>query len=208
VGVLGGDTEAAATTGRDLERRYSEPHRHYHTVAHVESVLGDARRLAGCLALDETDEAILVLAVCAHDVVYGGIPGEDERASAEWASSRLEDCRIAPEAVDRVRQAVLATAAHTAPGPDAVVACLLDADLAILAAPEADYEAYRSGVRREYGRYDDQTWAVGRIRVLRHLAGRARLYVTDPGTELWDKAARTNIGRELRRLGDATTSTA
>ena len=39
------------------------------------------------VGLDDDTAALVALAACAHDVVYDGRPGADERASAEWARS-------------------------------------------------------------------------------------------------------------------------
>jgi predicted metal-dependent HD superfamily phosphohydrolase len=201
---LGGDAGEAATSGAELESRYSEEHRHYHTLAHVESVLGYSADLARSVNLGEQDRAVLVLAVCAHDVIYEGAAGKDERASAAWAESRLARCGVAPAAARRVRLAVLATSTHVETRADPVVACLMDADLAILAAAPADYDRYAAAVRREYGAVDDRGWAAGRAHVLRQIAGQDRIYVTEMGRRQWERAARINLERELARLEVAT----
>jgi predicted metal-dependent HD superfamily phosphohydrolase len=204
VASLGGDADEAAASGGELEGRYGEEHRHYHTIAHIESVLGQSGHLARSLHLGEVDRAALVLAVCAHDVVYDGVPGHDERASAEWAASRLARCGLAPEEIGRVAKAVLATSGHLNSGHDPVVPCLLDADLAILAAAPPDYDRYAAAVRKEYGAVDDQTWAAGRAHVLRQIAGRDHIYVTEMGRRRWERRARVNLERELRGLEVAT----
>jgi predicted metal-dependent HD superfamily phosphohydrolase len=191
VRTLGGVPEAG-----DLMERYSEPHRSYHNTFHVASVVRDSWALADAYAFTAEERAILTLAACAHDVIYDGKPGDDERASAAWAREHLAG--VAEEHVARVEALVLATITHSSEDPLAHV--LLDADLAILGSELALYDRYRQAVRREYARYDDKTWRAGRATVLRTLLDREDLFVTEPARQLWDAAARANLARELQSL--------
>src|SRR5690606_41538168 len=68
--------------GRDLLRRWREPHRRYHTVEHLRAVLDAIDELAH----HADDPAAVRFAAWFHDAVYAGRPGEDERASAELAA--------------------------------------------------------------------------------------------------------------------------
>ena len=192
--AAGGSPDHAVGYAADLERRYAEVHRHYHTAAHVEAVLRDCAWLAGELALPARERAVLALAACAHDVVYSGRAGEDERASAQWARDALGDT----PGGERVAQLVLATITHEA-GDDLAAAAFLDADLAILAAPEPAYDAYAAAVRAEYADVTDEGWRAGRGAVLRGLLARDPIYRTPPARERWEVAARANLTRELRR---------
>ena len=180
----------------DLEQRYAEPHRHYHNTFHVLTVVRDAWTLADAIGFATTERAVLTLAACAHDVVYDARPGDDERASAAWARENLPD--IAAEHVDRVESLVLATITHSS--GDRLAHTLLDADLSILASTPAEYERYRTAVRKEYAAYDDSAWHAGRAKVLSSLLSRDRIYVTEPGHALWENAARVNLTVELQSL--------
>jgi predicted metal-dependent HD superfamily phosphohydrolase len=83
--LLGGDQEVAVAAAADLAARYAESRRRYHGSAHVRAVVRDAAYLAAGLRLPAEERAVLTIAVGAHDVVYDGHPGEDERRSASWA---------------------------------------------------------------------------------------------------------------------------
>ncbi|MGZ3148287.1 HD domain-containing protein [Lentzea chajnantorensis] len=191
VRALGGTPDAG-----DLVERYAEPHRAYHNTFHVASVVRDSSELADAFAFSVEERAVLTLAACAHDVIYDGRPGEDERASALWARERLAG--LAEEHVTRVEALVLATITHSSDDPLAHV--LLDADLAILGSEPEHYERYRQAVRREYARYDEPAWRAGRAKVLKALLEREDLYVTEPARQRWDAAARSNLARELQSL--------
>lgn len=195
-----GAKHADAPGSDELEARYQEPHRRYHTLVHIECVLRDSGWLANAVGLDNRSKSILVLAVCAHDVIYTGAPVEDEQASADWATSRLTDAGVDVQATDQVSKAVLATISHEVDPLDLLVACLLDADLAILGSPADVYDRYAKDVRGEYDRFDDATWKLGRSHVLEQMKKRSRLFLTEPGRERWESDARVNLDRELRSL--------
>jgi predicted metal-dependent HD superfamily phosphohydrolase len=176
----------------DLDERYAEPHRRYHDTTHVRQVVRDA------VALTEgRDRALVALAAWAHDVVYDGRPGDDERASAAWARRRLTAAGLADADIVRVEGLVLATLDHLAPPGDHLADALLDADLAILGAEPAGYERYRLAVREEYAHVTDDDWRVGRAAVLRSLLDREPLYRTAAARDRWAVPARRNLAGEL-----------
>jgi predicted metal-dependent HD superfamily phosphohydrolase len=179
----------------DLDARYAEPHRRYHDTTHVRQVVRDA------VALTEgRDRALVALAAWAHDVVYDGRPGADERASAAWARQQLTAAGVADADITRVEGLVLATLEHTAPSGDHLADALLDADLAILGAEPAGYERYRRAVREEYAHVTDADWRVGRAAVLRSLLAREPLYRTAAARDRWAVLARRNLVGELAGL--------
>ncbi|QUQ68520.1 HD domain-containing protein [Kutzneria sp. CA-103260] len=180
----------------DIVARYGEPHRRYHNLVHVRAVARDAVTL---VSLTEQEKAELILAACAHDVIYDAVPGTDEQRSADWARSWLAKSNL--EAIaDRVSDLVLATIKHTAAPSDAVACALLDADLAILGSSAADYDAYAAAVRQEYSAVTDEAWRSGRSSVLSSLLDRDWLYLTGNGRDRWEAAARRNLARELESL--------
>lgn len=197
---LGGDEHAALAAAAELEARYAEPHRRYHDTHHLRAVLRDTAALAEETPLSGTDRAVLALAAAAHDVVYQGRPGEDERASAAWARERLVRAGVAEEHVARVERLVLATITHTAPPHEPVGQLLLDADLAVLGADAAGYERYRAAVRAEYAHVGESDWRKGRAAVLTGLLAKDPLYRTGAARERWEAHARANLAAELRSL--------
>jgi predicted metal-dependent HD superfamily phosphohydrolase len=175
-----------------LEARYAEPHRRYHTLAHAAAVARDSAWLAE--GLSATDRAVVAVAAWTHDVVYDAKPGEDERASAAWAREALEG--VAEAHVERVEGLILATVGHDAPPDDLLATALLDADLAVLGAPEEQYAAYARGVREEYAKYPDDVWRDGRIAVLERMLSRP-LYRSETARTRWASTAEKNLTAEL-----------
>jgi predicted metal-dependent HD superfamily phosphohydrolase len=188
VTALGGTSRAWPR----LEARYGEPHRRYHTLAHAAAVARDSAWLAE--GLEETGRALVAVAAWTHDVVYDAKPGEDERASAAWAREALAG--VAETHVARIEGLILTTIKHDAPPDDHLATALLDADLAILGAPEDKYAAYARGVREEYAKYPDDVWREGRIAVLEGMLAR-ELYRSETARTHWASAAEKNLTAEL-----------
>lgn len=176
----------------ELLQRWDEPHRHYHELRHLTECLT-------ALDLLGAGEAEL-LAAWFHDIVYDGVPGQDETRSAAIARARLEDADAAAPLIDEVERLVLMTIDHDPAQGDAAGARLNDADLAILGSPGERYVESVADIRREYGHLDDAQWRTGRRQVLQTFLARPQLYRTRAGRERWEERARRNIAAELERL--------
>jgi predicted metal-dependent HD superfamily phosphohydrolase len=191
---LGAATDGEAELA-EIERRYADPGRHYHTLEHLDACLARLDELRACC--ERPDEAELALWL--HDLVWSPRGTDDEAASAAWAEARLRGAGIAPEAVSRVAALIRATR-HDAPphSPDAAV--VLDADLAILGAGPEDFDRYEAQVRAEYAHVPDEAFRAGRARILRRFLDRPSVYATAPMRAAREWAAQVNLGRSLARL--------
>lgn len=186
---LSGDTDV-----RDqLLAAYADPSRGYHDTLHLTEVLDRLDELARAGA--SFDTTVVALAAWFHDAVYDGERDAEER-SAVWAEEALDGTSYAAEVARLVRL----TETHAPAADDPAGQALCDADLAILASPRARYDAYVTGVRREYAHLPDHDFASGRAAVLRDLTARERLFHTAYARERWEPAARDNLRRELEGL--------
>ena len=187
---------SALRTGTDLLARWSEPQRHYHTVEHLITVLeivdGNADRAA--------DPDAVRLAAWYHDAVYDPQRMDNEEASALLAEAALPLLGVPHIQVAEVARLVRLTASHDPVPGDRNGGLLMDADLAILAAPQDRYRAYVAAVRREYAHLDDAVFAVGRAGVLNNLLSLPRLFHTPALRELWEDAARHNLSCEVAAI--------
>ncbi len=192
------DPSAVADAGRVLVERWSQPHRRYHDLDHLVAVLTSLDTLCA----PEPVAAVLRLAAWFHDAVYDGTPGADEEASAALAERVLTELGAPSLAVAEAARLVRLTADHRVGEGDMVGALLVDADLAILAAPPPLYRRYVEAVRHEYTHVPDAMFAAGRRRVLAELAARPTLYRTETGRRLWEAAARANLTAEIEQLSE------
>jgi predicted metal-dependent HD superfamily phosphohydrolase len=195
--ALGAPAAWATATAADLEARYREPHRAYHTLEHVQQVLDTVDEL---IAAGEpvADPLAVRLAAWFHDAVYEPLGGGNERASADLAIRALRAGGVDPVRRAAAAALVLDTADHVPRSADARV--LVDADLAILAAPPEAYERYTLAVRREYAALPEDRWLAGRSAVLSRLDARRPLYATATMRERAEARAHRNLAAERHRL--------
>jgi predicted metal-dependent HD superfamily phosphohydrolase len=180
---------------------YSEPHRFYHTLEHVNEVL----KVAGKLADADSDPSAIQLAIWFHDAVYDPRATDNEERSATLAIESLRTLSIPETTLGHVAGMIRATA-HSTPGEvDVDTAVLLDADLAILSAEERRYARYAADIRREYVWVDDAAYRAGRTKVLQSFLDRPRIYRTERMHAVAEEPARGNLRAELESLanGDA-----
>jgi predicted metal-dependent HD superfamily phosphohydrolase len=179
----------------ELNTAYSEPHRRYHTIAHVEHCLGELGRLwAHAVHLSEVRWALLF-----HDAVYDPRRSDNEARSADWACRVMAELQRPQEEIARVRQMIMATAhAGQAQTPDE--ALLLDVDLSILGADEATFDEYDRAIRVEYEWVPEDTYRRARAEVLQGFLARERIYQTAAYRNTSELTARRNIERSLARL--------
>jgi predicted metal-dependent HD superfamily phosphohydrolase len=182
----------------EIERRYAEPGRHYHTLAHLDACLDTFEVVRGrCERPDEAE-----LALWLHDLIWTPLGTDNEERSAAWA---VECCRAAglpDELGARVAALILATRHDGAPLPgDAAV--VADVDLAILGASYELFDRYEAAIRAEYASVPDAVFREGRARILRAFLTRPVIFTTPPLQEALELRARENLVRSLARLGPA-----
>lgn len=149
---------------------YQESQRAYHTLRHVEAMLG---------ALDGRTVLIpaLALAVWGHDLIYDPRRHDNETQSARQFGDWLEIQGTGAELVAEVRRLILETQ-HTQPPTDHPAALLIDTDLNVFGADDETFWAYEEGIRQEYSFVPWAQYRKGRMAVLNRFLKRAQIYTT------------------------------
>ncbi len=189
---IGADDAALA----DLALRYSEPHRRYHDISHLEACLCvlEAHR-----ALAERIGEVLV-AVLFHDAIYDPTRRDSESASATLARDVLSRGGACEGSIERITGMIMATRDHDPRGAGDA-ALLLDVDLSILGEDEATFDRYDRAIREEYAFVPDEAYRAGRRAVLEGFLSRQRIYQTAPIHAEREAIARANLTRAAARLG-------
>ena len=182
--------------GAELDKRYAEPHRRYHTREHLTAVLDLVDELAGHAAAPDA----VRLAAWFHDAVYDPERADNEERSARLAARMLADTDLPPGTVEQVVRLVELTASHAPEDDDPDGQVLCDADLAILGADPEKYAAYAAAVREEYAFVPDEVFKAGRAQVLNSLLALPKLFHTPQARERYEERARGNIQTELMLL--------
>jgi predicted metal-dependent HD superfamily phosphohydrolase len=180
---------------RRLIACYSEPHRKYHTIQHLEE----------CLAHFENVRSVaehpgeVELALWFHDAIYNTKKKDNEERSAEWARDSALSAGLTVDQASRIFELVMATMHNAVPvGRDAAV--LVDIDLGILGADAERFHEYEVQVREEYSWVPAPLYRAGRRKILQEFANREHIYSTEYFRAEYEARARDNIARSLARL--------
>ena len=188
--------DAAVVTG-GLGPRYSQPHREYHNLMHIEDVL---------LRIEELEppaehELALALAAWFHDAVYQPGKDDNEDRSAYVAYDALEQVGASPELIAEVVRLV---AAHRAPRPRRRRRRRCGAVRRRPGDPRRRTRPLRASTPPPSGRSTstcpEADFRTGRAAVLRRFLDRPTIYRTAYGREHWEDAARANIAAEIEVL--------
>jgi predicted metal-dependent HD superfamily phosphohydrolase len=179
----------------ELLTRYGEPHRAYHATSHLQALfplLQEHTPVPPSLANR--------LAIWWHDAIYDPQSGDNEARSAELARAHLGAIGADPTLIDQVETLILATKNHWQ-GPSLGEGdAFLDADIAILGAPEPVYDRYAAAVRHEFAFAPDPLFRAGRMQFLHHALSQPRLFRTNAFATAFEAPARRNLRRELDGL--------
>ena len=174
---------------------YSEPHRSYHTMQHLEECLTHLESVR----LIAERAAEVEVALWFHDAIYNTRKKDNEKRSAEWAHDSALAAGLADDQASRLYELVMATMHNAVPaGTDASV--LVDIDLAILGAAVERFDEYEVQVREEYSWVLRPLYRAGRKKILQEFASRESIYSTEYFRDNYEAQARRNIARSLARL--------
>ena len=195
---------AMSTRLANLRASYAEPHRAYHTQAHIDTMLAGLAELGSA----GTEPAAAELAVWYHDAIYDPARSDNEARSAALLRTDLAGL-AGPVLLDRVELLVRLTAAHRLPEdvPSDVAddaALFLDLDMAILGAPPSEYDVYERGIAAEYEPVHGRArFTAGRAAFLSSMLNRPWIFLTSRCHDALDAPARDNMRRALRHLARA-----
>ena len=176
----------------ELQRRYGEPQRHYHTMQH----------LGECLAWFDREQALaerpgeVALALWFHDAIYDVHAHDNEARSADWARQAMQAAGVDAAAADRVHALVMATRHDAVPeGRDPEL--LIDIDLSILGAERARFDEYERQVHVEYGFVPEEIRLPRRRAILQRFLDRPAIYATPRMHALLEARARENLQHSI-----------
>lgn len=173
---------------------YNEPHRHYHNLNHIAYMLAQ---------LDSANSATPIArwATWYHDIVYRPRKSDNEHKSAVIALQTMTELGIDPSTSTTVSQIINATKSHR-PNKNADDSCksVLDADMAILGAPEQEYKNYGRQVRKEFSAIPNFLYKRGRKKFLQSVLNQERIFTTEYFYREFENSARNNVQHEITTL--------
>lgn len=181
------------STLRSVLRRYREPQRSYHDVAHLDQILFLAQQQQWV----HPKESLLTLFY--HDAIYDPHRQDNEQQSAHLAEAQLS-CWLTEPRVARIKRWILATQHHQCPTDDRDLAQILDIDRSILTAEPEAYLRYTQQIRQEYSHIEEEQFQYHRGEFLNQMLSRSHLFCTDILGAAAESRARQNIQNELAML--------
>lgn len=181
-------SHACADIFNKIVLAYTEAHRSYHTLDHLEHCVQELRWFENASSKPVSVE--LELAVWRHDEVYA--PGAPSTANEFRSGERVmaDSGHIPHPVAERARHLIHFTADHmAAPAEDEDALLLCDIDLSILGRDLGSYLKYADQIRMEYGFVDEAAYVAGRLAVLRRFQPhpfRTKLFVLRYGYQAAD----------------------
>ena len=172
-----------------LIERYSENHRYYHNMWHIESML----QLSSAHA---ANKGIVSLAIWYHDAIYDPTRKDNEEKSAELAIKDLSPY-LSEEDMEYLTNAILFTKHHFSSNIlTSDLAVLVDCDLYILS-HDWYYTGYAAAIRKEYAHVSDEDYIKGRCDFLKKMLARPTIYSVFRNR---NAKAKMNMQSEFARL--------
>lgn len=176
-----------------LDRRYREPHRHYH----------DPNHLAHCLAeLDLAGDRVthpdqVEMAIWFHDVINEPGERDNEQLSADYFRSKA-DGLMNTGFVDAVVDLILVTT-HRQPPSDPDQQFICDIDLASFGLPWECFIRDSDAVKAEFPGTDSEYFRAKAV-FLEAMLARPKIFLTDFFHDRYERQARENIGLLLEQI--------
>ncbi|MBI5148442.1 hypothetical protein HZA33_02065, partial [Candidatus Pacearchaeota archaeon] len=174
---------------------YSEPHRKYHNLEHIEACLNEFRKI---IFLPENPDAV-EFALMFHDVVYYPKRIDNEEVSIRYLNEVAVDLKIPSNISVPAERLILATKHNYIPS-NMDEKIITDIDLSIFGQDEEKFDEYDSAIRQEYIFVPEKEYREGRRKVLEKFLKRQRIYQTQFFSQEYEAKARENLERAIRRL--------
>lgn len=174
---------------------YTEPHRSYHNLSHIYSLLMMAEEYYDFIG----NPILFELSIWFHDLVYDPSRNDNEEKSAERALELLSPY-IGDAFLENLKQMILSTIKHSPILKDLDNELFLDLDMSVLAADSEVYKAYTKAIRKEYSIFPDEMYHVGRKTVLENFSNKESIFLTQFFRSNFEQKAMENIKSELMSM--------
>jgi len=175
--------------------KYSEKHRHYHNIHHINAVLG---HLDKTMHLAEDADSI-ELALWFHDAIYKIFSATNEKDSADWALKFLDENRVSKTVSQRIHTLIMSTIHDAIPHKNDEK-LMVDIDLSILGSDAENYQQFELWIREEYKLIPRFIYKKKRKEILKGFLDRERIYSHEYFYNAYEVQARNNISTAILSL--------
>lgn len=185
------DSDIAVACFKNVEKQYTQKHRQYHTLEHVQELFMHIKNAN----LSDVETAVLAHVALFHDVIYNSYSKENELKSVQFAKPWLEKLHVTMSLSTQIEAIILATADHTS--DDSFTQLFLDMDMSILGVSPEKYTIYYKAIRKEYKNVPLLLYNRGRRQFLEQTLATSVIFYTKKYQDLYEKQARINMQAEL-----------
>ena len=182
------------TMQKELLEQYTKPKRYYHTIEHVETLIGLYHELENLW----NNPCAVYLAFLYHDIIYEYGAKNNEEQSAIFAQKHI--LKYIPESkehIPRIMHLIRQTALHgqlQRDDLDEEERLFLDCDMSILGGVPDQFKEYEQQIELEYTQvYSKLLYRLGRKRFRAKLYKTPRIFFSDLFHDRYDKQARINL---------------
>lgn len=189
------------STYASLVGAYQQKHRYYHTVEHINAMLGHFDSCSNTSGYP----CELELSIWFHDAIYAPFSSTNEVDSAAWAERFLREHQYDENATQRVSRMILATRHDHTDNTEETqehhdTQLLVDIDLSILGTTPEVYDRYETLIRKEYRRVPSFIYKRKRRALLESFLAKPKIYQTPTFEDRYEKSARLNLSRAIKAL--------
>ncbi len=178
-----------------LYAAYSEKHRFYHTVTHIDAML---------VHFDVVKEladrpAELEIAIWFHDAIYKPFSKSNELESAMWAKEFILSKGYGQMGSERVYNLIMATL-HNGQVQVNDEKLIVDIDLTVLGTSPEIYDEFEQNVRKEYKMVPSIIYRKKRKKLLKSFLSNDSIYNLEYFKNKYESSARHNISKAIEML--------
>jgi predicted metal-dependent HD superfamily phosphohydrolase len=188
--LVEGATDDSSAIHERLLDGYNEPHRHYHTLDHIEHCLGMFEQCKSLVNHADT----LELAIWFHDAILDPARRDNEARSTELylQLSGGAQSEVQRQAVHRL---IMSTLHDSEFLDDDDSIYMVDIDLSSFGLPWDEFLRDSRSIRAERSQLSDENYYLNQTRFQRSLLARPRFYLSDFFFDRLETRARTNLAR-------------
>jgi len=180
-----------------LEKHYSQPHRHYHTLFHLQHSFLELDNLN----LSIEDKQAISLAIWFHDIIYDTQASNNEEQSARLFREAAQQLQLPISLINQVNGYILQTKyIDNLISTSLLCDLFLDIDLSILGQDPVIYQEYTQQVRQEYSWVPQEIYNVKRAEILRRIMSWKSIYRSTHFGMKYEVQAKINLSTEVATL--------
>lgn len=185
-----GAVDNSALVYQQLLDAYSEPHRVYHNLEHIESCLTKFGQVSHLMDNPDAVE----LAIWFHDVIYKLGASDNEQLSADLFM-KLTDGRFSDDLRNKVYQHIMATCHDCSVITNADTKLMVDIDLSSFGLPWPEFLKDSKKVRAEMTHISDTEYYQKQTAFQQSLLAKPLFFNSDYYCEHYEAQARSNLAR-------------